>query len=120
MLTKKNGGVATSPRLTKALAGIAGKTVDRRTFLKGSGLAAGGIALASVMPGTVKKADAQVAAGAGDVKIVKSVCTHCSVGCTVLAEVKNGVWVGQEVHSIWALIAPKVLRSANMLMANAG
>tara|TARA_R110000787_G_scaffold144264_1_gene258131 strand:+ start:93334 stop:96204 length:2871 start_codon:yes stop_codon:yes gene_type:complete len=96
MLTKKNGGVATSPRLTKALAGIAGKTVDRRTFLKGSGLAAGGIALASVMPGTVKKADAQVAAGAGDVKIVKSVCTHCSVGCTVLAEVKNGVWVGQE------------------------
>ncbi|MRG70202.1 molybdopterin-dependent oxidoreductase [Alphaproteobacteria bacterium HT1-32] len=96
MLTKKNGGVATSPRLTKALAGIAGKTVDRRTFLKGSGLAAGGIALASVMPGTVKKADAQVAAGAGDVKIIKSVCTHCSVGCTVLAEVKNGVWVGQE------------------------
>ncbi|MEQ8707452.1 MAG: molybdopterin-dependent oxidoreductase [Rhodospirillales bacterium] len=96
MLTKKTGGVATSPRLTKALAGIAGKTVDRRTFLKGSGLAAGGIALASVMPGTVKKADAQVAAGAGDVKVVKSVCTHCSVGCTVLAEVKNGVWVGQE------------------------
>ena len=96
MLTKKTGGVATSPRLTKALAGIAGKTVDRRTFLKGSGLAAGGIALASVMPGTVKKADAQVAAGAGDVKIIKSVCTHCSVGCTVLAEVKNGVWVGQE------------------------
>ena len=27
---------------------------------------------------------------------VKSVCTHCSVGCTVIAEVKNGVWVGQE------------------------
>ena len=23
-------------------------------------------------------------------------CTHCSVGCTVLAEVENGVWVGQE------------------------
>ena len=23
-------------------------------------------------------------------------CTHCSVGCTVMAEVENGVWVGQE------------------------
>jgi formate dehydrogenase major subunit len=27
---------------------------------------------------------------------VKSVCTHCSVGCTVIAEVQNGVWTGQE------------------------
>nr|WP_286815487.1 formate dehydrogenase subunit alpha [Marinobacter sp. UBA3607] len=26
----------------------------------------------------------------------KSVCTHCSVGCTVIAEVQNGTWVGQE------------------------
>ncbi|MBM3566297.1 MAG: formate dehydrogenase, partial [Alphaproteobacteria bacterium] len=24
------------------------------------------------------------------------VCPHCSVGCTVIAEVQNGVWVGQE------------------------
>lgn len=73
MLTKKTGGVATGSRLTKALAGIAGKTVDRRTFLKGSGLAAGGVALASVMPGTVKKAEAAAPAAAGDVSIVKSV-----------------------------------------------
>ena len=28
--------------------------------------------------------------------IRKSICTHCSVGCTVTAEVSNGVWVGQE------------------------
>src|SRR5690606_17009557 len=28
--------------------------------------------------------------------IRKNVCTHCSVGCTVIAEVRNGVWVGQE------------------------
>jgi len=27
---------------------------------------------------------------------VKNICTHCSVGCTVVAEVQNGVWVGQE------------------------
>ena len=30
------------------------------------------------------------------VEIKKSVCTHCSVGCTVIAEVSNGVWIGQE------------------------
>jgi formate dehydrogenase major subunit len=26
----------------------------------------------------------------------KNVCTHCSVGCTVIAKVANGVWSGQE------------------------
>ncbi len=28
--------------------------------------------------------------------IRKSICTHCAVGCTVTAEVPNGVWIGQE------------------------
>ena len=28
--------------------------------------------------------------------IHKSICTHCAVGCTVTAEVSNGVWIGQE------------------------
>jgi formate dehydrogenase major subunit len=32
----------------------------------------------------------------GNIEIRKSVCTHCSVGCTVLAEVAGGVWIGQE------------------------
>ena len=45
--------------------------------------------------GSVRKAEA-AAAGKGAVEIVKSVCTHCSVGCTVVAEVQNGVWIGQE------------------------
>jgi formate dehydrogenase major subunit len=44
--------------------------------------------------GTVKQAKAASAAKA--MKQVKSVCTHCAVGCTVMAEVDNGVWVGQE------------------------
>ena len=30
------------------------------------------------------------------VTIRKNICTHCSVGCTVIAEVANGVWIGQE------------------------
>jgi formate dehydrogenase major subunit len=80
--------------LSKAVAGIAGSAIDRRAFLKRSGLAAGGVAAASVPFGMVKRAEAQAATG--DVKLVKSVCTHCSVGCTVMAEVQNGVWTGQE------------------------
>jgi len=68
--------------------------MDRRTFLKRSGITAGGAALASVMPlGMVKQAKAAAAKG---MKNIKSVCTHCAVGCTVIAEVDNGVWVGQE------------------------
>jgi formate dehydrogenase major subunit len=26
----------------------------------------------------------------------KNICTHCSVGCSVIATVANGVWIGQE------------------------
>lgn len=95
MLTKKANGTTSGPRLTKAFAGLVGGAVDRRTFLKRSGLAAGGIAAASTVSfGRVRKAEAQEADG--EIEIRKSVCTHCSVGCTVLAEIKNGVWVGQE------------------------
>ncbi|NIA69513.1 formate dehydrogenase subunit alpha [Pelagibius litoralis] len=95
MLTKRTNGVANGPRLSKALAGSTGSAIDRRTFLRRSGLAAGGVAAAAVPFGMVKKAEAASAA-TGDIKLVKSVCTHCSVGCTVIAEVQNGVWVGQE------------------------
>jgi len=94
MLTKTSDGVANGPRLKKALAGVIGGSMDRRTFLKRSGITAGGAALASVMPlGMVKQAKAAAAKG---MKNIKSVCTHCAVGCTVIAEVDNGVWVGQE------------------------
>jgi formate dehydrogenase major subunit len=55
----------------------------------------GGLAALTATGGTVRKAEAQGAAS-GNVKNIKSVCTHCSVGCTVVAEVDNGVWVGQE------------------------
>ncbi|MCG3703923.1 formate dehydrogenase, partial [Aliarcobacter butzleri] len=30
-------------------------------------------------------------------KLIKTICMHCSVGCGVVAEVHNGVWVRQEV-----------------------
>lgn len=95
MLSKTSNGVANGPRLKKALAGVIGGSMDRRTFLKRSGVTAGGAVLASAVPlGMVKEAKAQSAAKA--MKKIKSVCTHCAVGCTVIAEVDNGVWVGQE------------------------
>jgi len=95
MLTKKSGGVATGPRLKKALSGVIGGAMDRRAFLKRSGITAGGVALASAMPIGLAK-EAKAATPAKDLKRIKSVCTHCSVGCTVIAEVDGGVWVGQE------------------------
>jgi formate dehydrogenase major subunit len=68
--------------------------MDRRTFLRSTGLAVGGLAAFSMTPRSVEAA----ASASGDAKteIKKSVCTHCSVGCTVQAEVRDGVWVGQE------------------------
>ncbi len=44
----------------------------------------------------MREAQAAAAATGAKVEIKKSICTHCSVGCTVLAEVQNGVWIGQE------------------------
>jgi len=96
MLRKKVGGVANGPRLSSALASISGAAVNRRDFLKRSGLAVGGLAAAgAITAGTTKQARAAGNA-TGNVKTIKSVCTHCSVGCTVLAEVSDGVWIGQE------------------------
>ncbi|HUT49668.1 MAG TPA: molybdopterin-dependent oxidoreductase, partial [Alphaproteobacteria bacterium] len=97
MLTKKANGVANGPRLSKVLGGLTGGTIDRRAFLKRSGLTAGGIAAAAALsPGMVTKAKAAAAPATGKISIVKSVCTHCATGCTVIAEVMNGTWIGQE------------------------
>ncbi|MCB1490358.1 MAG: molybdopterin-dependent oxidoreductase, partial [Rhodobiaceae bacterium] len=95
MLRKKTFGVAKGPRLSSALAGLANATMDRRSFLRRSGLTVGGLAAAGLSSGMVRKAEAQTA-GAEKVEVIKSVCTHCSVGCTVMAEVADGVWIGQE------------------------
>lgn len=95
MLRKKTNGVARRSRDESVLSRVASTSVDRRGFLRGSGLAVGGLAALTATGGTVRKAEAQGAAS-GNVKNIKSVCTHCSVGCTVVAEVDNGVWVGQE------------------------
>jgi formate dehydrogenase major subunit len=71
---------------------------DRRAFLRRAGLAGGSLAALGALPlGSVRQAQAGPPPPAGsEVVIRKSVCTHCSVGCTVTAEVANGVWIGQE------------------------
>ena len=94
MLRKTRSGTAIRSRLMPVIQSVAEQAVDRRTFLTRSGLAAGGLAaIGALSAGTVRRAEA---ATGGAMDTIRSVCTHCSVGCTVLAEVDNGVWVGQE------------------------
>jgi formate dehydrogenase major subunit len=70
--------------------------LDRRSFLRRSGLVATGLATIGALPlATVQRAEAAGPNVAG-ATLRKSICTHCAVGCTVTAEVSNGVWVGQE------------------------
>ncbi|RVJ83410.1 formate dehydrogenase major subunit [Sinorhizobium medicae] len=98
MLTKRKDRQASRTHLQTLTGGMAAAPLDRRTFLRRSGLVAGGLAaLGSFQLGTVKKAAAISPPQPGvPIELKKSICTHCSVGCTVTAEVQNGVWTGQE------------------------
>src|SRR5512134_1497308 len=81
--------------IARAASSLAARTFDRRTFLKGSGIAAGAAAFAGQLPlNVISEARAQAKAGKTEVK--RTVCTHCSVGCAIDAVVQNGVWVRQE------------------------
>ncbi len=95
MLRKKSPEAPRDAAPRGILSAAAEHRVDRRGFLRGSGLAIGGLAAISATGGTVRPATAQ-AVVVPDLARVKSVCTHCSVGCTVIAEVEDGVWIGQE------------------------
>jgi formate dehydrogenase major subunit len=85
-------------QLTGSTSGLLGRTIDRRSFLRGAGVAAGGAAVATTLSmRMMQRANATSGEKAdGEVTIKRSVCTHCSVGCGVVAEVQNGVWTGQE------------------------
>src|SRR5262245_41331786 len=97
MLMKRKDGSAGRARLQGIAAGLASGVLDRRTFLRRSGLAAGAGAAIGLMPlGSVRKAQAGPMIVGAPTEVKKNICTHCSVGCTVIAEVQNGVWVGQE------------------------
>jgi formate dehydrogenase major subunit len=98
MLTRKSTGVSSAPsRLTRSVSGMLGRTIDRRTFLRRSGIALGASAVASQLPfNIVEESHAAAPAGGGKVEVKRTVCTHCSVGCSLDAVVQNGVWVRHE------------------------
>src|SRR5437763_1944235 len=97
MLIKRIGRQARRGTLADAFAGQTQGHLDRRTFLRRSGLTVGGLAAVGALPlATVRKADAAGSMATSGATIRKNICTHCSVGCTLIAEVVNGVWVGQE------------------------
>jgi formate dehydrogenase major subunit len=98
LLTRKSQGhvQAVNP-LARAVSSLATRTVDRRTFLKGTGLTAGAAAFASQLPlNLIGEASAQDAQKTGKTEVKRTVCTHCSVGCSIDAVVQDGVWVRQE------------------------
>ena len=98
MLIKRTERQARRGALAGALQGQSDGGLDRRSFLRRSGLVAGGLATLGALPlASMRKAAAGPPAAPGaQVTIRKNICTHCSVGCTVVAEVSNGVWIGQE------------------------
>ena len=68
---------------------------SRREFLRNSGLA--GLALGAIGGSAGRVARAQTAALPKlGTTYHKTICQFCSVGCSLWAEVENGVWVGQE------------------------
>ncbi len=96
MLIKRTERQTRRSSLAATIGSQTGGGLDRRSFLRKSGLVAGGLATIGALPLTsVRKAEAAGPNVAG-ATIRKNICTHCSVGCTVLAEVSNGVWIGQE------------------------
>lgn len=101
MLTKKSSAATGSARRLRGSAARAlGQTMDRRAFLKRSGLGVGAGAIATQLPynliGAAEAAAPGVSRGEGKAEVRRTVCTHCSVGCATDAIVRNGVWVHQE------------------------
>ena len=97
MLTRKSDGVTRVDRRLRRSTGTRVATIDRRSFLKRSGLVAGAGAFASQLPyRTMDSASSAHAAEAVKREVHRTVCTHCSVGCSIDAVVENGVWVRQE------------------------
>src|SRR5919108_3907796 len=75
---------------------ISVKTMDRRAFLKRSGITVGAGAVAAQLPfSMIGEAEAK-SEETGKLEVKRTVCTHCSVGCAIDAVVQNGVWIRQE------------------------
>jgi formate dehydrogenase major subunit len=104
LLAKKSSsvrqGAGRSPFVHNLARGLAQAipTVDRRAFLRRSGLGVG-VGIVASQLSLVKKAQAATKGsvdGSGKIEVKRTVCTHCSVGCAIDAVVENGVWTRQE------------------------
>ncbi|MDT8878217.1 formate dehydrogenase subunit alpha [Halomonas saccharevitans] len=76
-----------------------GLGISRRQFLQRSGATTGGLAAAGFMGAPMmQRAEAAEKTAWSDapVETKRTVCSHCSVGCGVYAEVQEGVWTKQE------------------------
>jgi formate dehydrogenase major subunit len=98
VLIKRSGQPSRKVTHSTIASGHALDRVDRRSFLSHSGLVAGSLAALGTLPfASIRKAETGEPPPAGEtVTRRKNVCTHCSVGCSVIGEVTNGVWTGQE------------------------
>ncbi|HVL57973.1 MAG TPA: molybdopterin-dependent oxidoreductase [Burkholderiaceae bacterium] len=101
LLTRKTGerkvaGGALAASVTRGVASAMGATMDRRSFLKRSGVGVGAGALVSGMSFEAIAQSKGGSAAAPKVEVRRTVCTHCSVGCAIDAVVENGVWVRHE------------------------
>ena len=72
MLRKKTNGVARRPQRTSILSEVGGKSVDRRAFLRGSGLAIGGLAASTASLTAPQKHEASSAAIAASIEVMLS------------------------------------------------
>jgi len=129
LLTKKSGasgGTVRAPFVHSLRRGLsqALPTMDRRAFLRRSGLGVGaGLAASQLL--LVKKTQAasgNVAVGEGKIEIKRTVCTHCSVGCAVDAVVETASGCARNrclTHPSTSVpIAPKVRRCVSTAMEN--
>ena len=103
LLTRKSsvaGSTASSSLVSSLARGVsrAIPTMDRRAFLRRSGMGVGaGLAVSQLtLVRKAQAADAPKSDKAGKIEVRRTVCGHCSVGCAVDAVVENGIWVRQE------------------------
>ena len=97
-LVKTSSDPAAQASVTQVLRRASTATLRRRSFLVGAGVTAGIAAVARKLPfNVIEPAAAQQQVVAEATPVVRhTVCSHCSVGCSVKAVVQNGVWVRQE------------------------
>jgi formate dehydrogenase major subunit len=69
--------------------------MDRRKFLKSAGVGLGVGVASSLVPNPIFR-EAAAAVEPPKLEQYKTICTNCAVGCGLIGEVQNGVWVSQE------------------------